>query len=141
MKSCFLALLSCLSLSSLALAKESVKFPDHLTCQSIGDCVAGLPDFCKSADYFPQVIDELPSSADKTYDPSGILTEDELSTKVMIDFTDGDQYSFYFFDANDMTALAEGRVSQIQGTYEDGFDWVNGYNTRAKFKISCEAIR
>jgi hypothetical protein len=128
-------------LSALSFAQEVVKFPAVLSCQSLGNCIAGHPNFCEASTYFPAVIEQPEAHAAEVYDPSGVLTEEEISSKIMLDFTNGDQYSFYFFNAADMKALTEGQLSSIQGTYEDGFDWVNGYNTRAKFNIECKGVR
>ncbi len=128
------------SLIAPAQASE-FKLPAQVSCQSLGDCTSGYPQFCESSTYFPMIVEDLAAHFGELYDPSGLLSESELAGKIKIDFTDGDQYSFYFFNVEDMKALAEGRVDSIQGTYEDGFDWVDGYNTRAKFTVECSTPR
>ncbi|HYX32860.1 MAG TPA: hypothetical protein VE954_07080 [Oligoflexus sp.] len=101
--------------------------------------MAGHPNFCDASTYFatPVVILQPEQFAADAYDPSDVLSADDLEKKVKLDFSQSDQYSFYFFNRDDMSALAAGELDKIQGTYEDGFDWVNGYNTRAKFNIEC----
>jgi hypothetical protein len=137
-KSLFIFSSVCL-LSINAYAKGPGTYPAKLTCTALGDCIAGYPNFCEADFYFPvTVVIEQPENLQvNPYDPSEVLSAEELQTKVKLDFSQGDQYSFYFFDRDDMSALVEGPLDKIQGTYEDGFDWVNGYNTRAKFNIEC----
>ncbi|WP_141734070.1 hypothetical protein [Oligoflexus tunisiensis] len=127
------------SLSTQAAAQEAVEFPSRLICDAVGDCIAGLENFCEADFYFPEpVVMEQPAQySGSTYDPTGELSEEELLTMVKLDFSEGDQYSFYFFKASAMTQLARGEIDKIQGTYEDGFDWTNGYNTRARFRVEC----
>lgn len=127
--------------SMQASAKTTQTFPSKLVCVAQGNCVAGYENFCDASIYFPEpvIIEQPETFAADLYDPSEILTEEELQKSVKLDFSQGDQYSFYFFNQDDMSALASGQLETIQGTYEDGFDWVNGYNTRAKFNIECTA--
>ncbi len=127
-------------LSSYAMAQEQLSVPPKLLCVAQGDCVKGLDNFCAAAQYFPTTIDETLDHIVTAYDPSGTLSKAELQTRLMIDFFDGDQYSFYLFDAQEMSQLARGLAKNVHGTYEDGFDWVNGYNTRARFNIECSVV-
>jgi hypothetical protein len=119
------------------MAQAAVKFPSQLVCEAVGDCIAGYENFCEADFYFPAVLENPADNVGSLYDPANEMSDEELQKKVKLDFSQGDQYSFYFFDAQAMTELAQGTVDKIEGTYEDGFDWTNGYNTRARFRVEC----
>lgn len=62
----------------------------------------------------------------------------ELSDdKVTIDFSNGDQYSSFMFRKDDLRAINQGTIKRLSGIYEDGYDWADGFHTRAAILVHC----
>jgi len=62
---------------------------------------------------------------------------DRKSDDLILDFSQGDQYQFFIFKGIDLAKLANGEIPQVNATFEDGFDWTNGYNTRSQEDFIC----
>jgi hypothetical protein len=111
----------------------------EIRCEA-GAFLAGYPNFNRPEDYFPinlkffenQVIMNIIGAS---WTRKGSLQENSGNLK--IDFSFSDQGSFFEFQGDQIKQLLEGKTEHINGTYEDGFDWSNGYNTRARFETSC----
>ncbi|MBF0298256.1 MAG: hypothetical protein HQK51_06025 [Oligoflexia bacterium] len=123
---------------AFAAANTVVKFPARLICNATERAIAGSDGFSDPTKYFPQEINNPQKYSRTAYDPGLRWDRNTLAQKVMLDFSDGgDQYEYYFFNSEEMTALAEGKIETIQGIFEDGFVWIRGYNTRARFVVKC----
>lgn len=55
------------------------------------------------------------------------------------DFGQSDQYNFVQFSLK-FEEFLKGDKQTVQGFFEDGFDWSNGYNTRARFEMTCSKL-
>ncbi len=49
----------------------------------------------------------------------------------------GDQYSEFSFATDALHALSAGKVESVIGHYEDGYDWADGYHSRAQIQVRC----
>lgn len=119
---------------------SSLVFPKTLKCESI-QFLQGSEAFKNPTTYFPVLLTEItPESAKirSAHFPPRILGQVRSGHgMVRFDFSDGDQYSFFDFAQKDLLDLAQGALSEIEGTYEDGYDWTHGFNLRALFRINC----
>lgn len=119
-------------------ASENVKWPRRLKCTGVVCLPGSLENFCKPGArptiYFPKPEMIKNPVGQEAYDHHN---DRKLNGLVSLDFSDGDQYAFYTFKAADVAALSGKRVNVIQGVFEDGYDWTNGYNTRARMTVSC----
>jgi hypothetical protein len=72
----------------------------------------------------------------------GVIRLDNDNNKTVLDFGvaagGGDQYSEFTFRNDDIQRFTSGDVKTLRGLYEDGFDWTNGYNTRAQIVVECK---
>jgi hypothetical protein len=151
--SVFFGLLLLLSpISSFATPGDSTSaYPKTLKCDA-GQFVRGLKDFNDPSGYFPIFIhwnslelaqmstDANPPSRDPDIigaTPGNVRSGHGI---VRFEFIDGDQYSLFDLGSKDLQDLEKGKVSEIHGTFEDGYDWVNGYNTRAVFQMKCSFV-
>lgn len=112
--------------------------PVDLKCEGVR-FLKGMKDFSEVSFYFPNEIRGLSGlSAELRQDTmqvKGAVTSDKKNVKVV--FQDGDQYLTYKFSLKAYRDLLAGRVSKVSAIYEDGFDWSNGYNLRARFSAIC----
>jgi hypothetical protein len=120
-----------------------------LDCEGISN-VKGLDGFTEIENYFPTKLNfaegknlrsEVKETSKDSQDPNGYTREGRYAeTKdglVRIDFGDGDQEEFYLFNTDQFNEVLLGKSSSVKGTFEDGFWWSNGYNTRSLFAIEC----
>ncbi|MEO5969158.1 MAG: hypothetical protein ABIQ95_04460 [Bdellovibrionia bacterium] len=135
-------LLISLSTAPQALATNTgsnLTFPKTLKCESI-QFLQGLENFKDPSIYFPAFLTEISheSATLSSGQQAKVLGQVRSGHGlVRFDFSDGDQYSFYDFYQKELIDLADGIVSEIEGTYEDGFDWNNKFNIRAMFRLKC----
>jgi hypothetical protein len=121
-----------------SLGVDLVVPPKILKCESTR-FLAGLSDFNDSSTYFPVVLEISPEAAllrhsDDTETLGQISLENGI---VKLNFSDGDQHSLFEMLEKDLQSLENGTVSEIEGTFEDGYDWNGRYHTRARFQIKC----
>ncbi len=119
---------------------SNLLFPKTLKCESI-QFLQGSEAYKDPATYFPAFLTEItPESAKirSAHFPPKMLGQVRSGHgMVRFDFSDGDQYSFFDFSQTDLQGLAQGTLSEIEGTYEDGNDSNHGFNLRALFRIRC----
>ncbi len=109
-------------------ANVQISLPSKLTCQAVS-CIKSIDDTCS--------ISRKPFSLDGLSLQSKNVSHEDFSNKIVIDYSEGDQFLFYTFRADDLNALNVGKVQAISGLLEDGYSWVNGYNVRFQVIISC----
>lgn len=106
--------------------------------------IAGYDNFLVINDYFPFTLRfESPqkvflNSNNYKNRPSSSIQSNQEGLR--IDFGQSDQYEFFTFPKEVADDLLQGKLQEVRGFYEDGFDWSNGYNTRAKFSILCHKM-
>ncbi|HTL11717.1 MAG TPA: hypothetical protein VL588_04480 [Bdellovibrionota bacterium] len=127
------------TLTSFALAlglstAASAGLPETMTCDGI-KALEGVPAFMVISDYLPATIH--PGMATVEFEGPFVEVESGTTSLTYHPDGDGDQYSIYRFATADLDAFAAGKKPTVEGTFEDGFDWSNGYNVRAKFSIKC----
>jgi hypothetical protein len=114
----------------------SICFEYH--CDGVSP-LKGFDNFLVIDDYFPMNLkidgQNLSLSSNNSSNQQGtvVMKEDELT----LDFSWSDQYSFFVFPKELAQDILSGKLEEIKGTWEDGFDWSNGYNTRAQFSVIC----
>ncbi|NDD92283.1 hypothetical protein EBZ37_09385 [bacterium] len=115
----------------LAMPALASSLPEKLVCTGT-KFLAGEKNFSDPTDYFPRTI--TPGKA--TPNPMGPWVSAKNGT-VTLTYIDGDQYEVYSFSQSDLDEFTAQSTNRIQGTFEDGFEWSNGYNVRARFAIDC----
>ncbi len=139
MKSSFsLLIVTFLTLSS-AVSALAASRSMLLECEGL-EFVEGHPNFSNIEDYFPIRMKVKRLASEGAVIQGDFAEEGEVFSadgQTKIDFTDGDQVSVFTFDQAEYTALIEGETRTLEGVYEDGFYWSNGYNTRARFTVRC----
>lgn len=118
----------CLS-SLVASASPQVSLPQTLRCEARFFLVGDLRDslFGDARVIHPTAPEE---SAGR------LITVDERN-RVTIQYIDGDQVVKFDFRRSDLDRLARGLVRAINGNYEEGFYWSQGFSTTARLTISC----
>lgn len=117
-------LTSLIGISSAATAGE---FPSSLNCQAL-ECIGG--ESCDlTEDYWMIELRDANTQHATWGEAEGRFVPGKDEDSFVLDFSDGDQYLFF-------TLKQTGKES-FEGTLEDGFDWINGYNIRQKFLVSC----
>ena len=112
--------------------------PNGLLCRATA-CIFGEPVFCRPADFSRIAIKGIQSQHPKWDDTDGEVEIAKDNDKVTLNFglDDADQYSFFTFRKDDIWAFQHGRLRALPGTYEDGYDWADGYHTRALLAVTC----
>lgn len=120
----------------------SIDMPQALQCQAT-TCVYGDSQFC-NADLLGRLsLSNLQQAAAVRLHQAGesrdgMLLVDPKSDKVKIDFASGDQYAIFTFRKDDILALNDGSTARLRGSFEDAYDWADGYHTRALFALECQ---
>ena len=125
--------------SSAQAASSKVALPNALQCKAVME-VYGDPKRQDLAEYQNIQLHHLNSEELKWGLEAGVLkTYDD---KIVLDFGvgahGGDQYSSFTFLADDVSAYLAGKQETLSGVYEDGYDWADGYHTRALLVVHCE---
>jgi hypothetical protein len=130
----------------------NLTFCIKLECQGVSN-LKGIEGFTEIENYFPTKLDftegknlrlGITETSKDSQDPQGFTRDGRfLETHdgvVRIDFGDGDQENFYLFNTEEFNKVIHENASSVKGTFEDGFWWSNGYNTRSLFIIECNRI-
>lgn len=117
----------------------ALRLPEALDCKAVLE-VYGNPTRQNLENYQHVKLRNLTSDELKWGSETGVLkTYDD---KIVFDFGvgahGGDQYSSFTFLADDFEALLSGKQSLLSGVYEDGYDWADGYHTRAQYVVHCQ---
>lgn len=118
-----------------ALARSPMKSgPVDVTCEGIR-FLKGSRNFNQVDMYFPMTIKKMGAFTAEIDGENAKV--DSKNNKIIVSAADGDQVATYVFNKVDYRELMQGKKKSIGGTFEDGFYWTDGYNTRAKFSVRC----
>lgn len=122
---------------SISAFGDGLARPRAIECIGVR-CLQSLPGFCEVPG-FKARLTRADSLTPRWGSASGTARADR--SNVVYDFSDGDQYAFFTVPAQSLDLLARGRVQTVVAQFEDGFDWTNGYNVRARIQLECRAGR
>jgi hypothetical protein len=128
--------LSLFSLTLVARPQSMPQMPSMLNCRAT-TCIYGHAGFCEPGEFQKIVLNKLQTENPEWDNQAGTRYAEAGDDKVTLDFSDGDQYSRFVFRKDDIEEFVEGRKQTVPGTYEDGYDWADGYHTRAFLALSC----
>ena len=134
----FFLALSLLAASTKLMASETPFRVSALSCQTVS-CIYGDSTFCNPTRSRTLSLKKLKSEAPLFNNQQGSLDLSSSDGRVRLDFSDGDQSEIFEFRTEDLAAFKKGSV--LRGTFEDGYQWDDGYHVRAYFAIECKASR
>jgi hypothetical protein len=98
------------------------KIPARVRCVN-AECLESFPGYCAAG-------------AGGTVALEGESAETRLRAgKLRVDYSEGEQRSFYTFSVKDLEALS-GR-KRIGGEYEEGLERAGEYHVRARIRLEC----
>ena len=120
------------------------QIPQKLACKAVG-CLPVPDSSCDLKSYQHMELKRQGKGMDVSWkdgdgsSTDGVLFEQE--NQVIYDFGvrahGGDQYYSFTFKREALEDLAAGRVNEVGGEYEDGYDWADGYHSRVSLLMSC----
>ncbi len=63
-----------------------------------------------------------------------------IKDMIHVDWGQSDQHNSLIFSENEYKTFLMANYTSIETIFEDGFDWIDGYHTRAKFKTTCNIV-
>ena len=134
--------LSLLLPATLSMAHTSTQplppLPNALACEGVIR-IYGDPAFLNMS-FYSHIrltnLDEKPKWADLT----GEIRHEDYDDKLTIDFSNGDQYSVFVFRKDDLESFHRGEITTLSGMYADGYDWADGFHTRAAILVHCVSM-
>ena len=116
----------------------NIKSDSHIVCEGL-NTIEGIPQFLDTNKYFPLNLKQIEYKLVIVYEDfeKNEVMFEEKEGFVYINYGDGDQDTILSFNKIEYDSFIKYNSKYLEGFYEDGFWWSNGYNVRAKFSMKC----
>jgi hypothetical protein len=138
-------LIAAIAIIAMPSAQATLAYPS-LKCEAIA-CLGDKGSTCRLESWKPFQLEvqangrEVLWKESTTSEPARGVILESTDSLIIYDFGvgahGGDQYSEFSFATDHVHALSAGKIASITGEYEDGYDWADGYHTRAQIQVRC----